>query len=57
MEDPLFICEIAQTLVSKTEQDLQRAPPKEKHVAVISKVGRMLEVSRRIFTGMNTYSQ
>ena len=46
MEDPLFINEIAHTLVAHVEAAQQRAAPKEKAVAISKTVGRLMEVRR-----------
>ena len=45
VEDPLFICEIAQTLVMNLETQSSRSSQKEKQVSVLRTVGRLMNVS------------
>ena len=44
VEDPLFINEIAHTVVSQLEADNQRVAPKEKQINMVNSIGKLLEV-------------
>ncbi|KAK3588936.1 hypothetical protein CHS0354_023696 [Potamilus streckersoni] len=43
VEDPLFMCEVAQTLVTQNEQEKSRKSAKEKQLAMVNSVARLLE--------------
>ena len=44
VEDPLFISEIAQTLVMQYEQENTRKSPKEKQPGIVAVMGKVMEV-------------